>query len=624
MKYFKKILYYTLSLSLALTPTFSMAEDPRDTARKVISESHELARADARSYVKEDFMALVDVLTNEIVSYDENNGKIISLYQKYLSELQEEFAGIAGADVEQMEMSYKAVEAFMVRYEQAVRKQFAASWLPSEQQKSFENARVVIADMAKSFQKTCEVGRTNFDRNYIGGGFEVPEYISSLNGRLSFNPGFLLGGSPITWNYSYVSGTAGSEAANSDRARVTSAVVTASNIANSFWLGSKYSAWVASSSTVSGTTAASASAAGGAATSGGAAASSGGLMSSVSSSMVAAAPYLMAAAAVVIIVVSIMAQQEAYKLAKKVHEANNMLAEETANHQDVLVYYQDSCKQYSEILNEFVQVLLDLEGSETRATRLEKANKLKPELQTWEEASQQQTQEAYLCKKRVAGLYKDTGCTQADPKLELLTFAKNHIVDEKDPKTWCIVSEKDNMIFGVENECSLPFDEGERQEIVDEANKQVDEYNKKYPIEKITELVSAKLALVFQNQKAVQNQLYNASVEHIHRLQERAFANMMSYINITKKLKDDVEGVRILSEELTVQKQFAAFRDEALTIGSDLIKVVFNEETKAKFLEKMEDLSKRFRLFRLNYGHLKKVDNLARTINFMKSELQRM
>ena len=612
MKLLNRTLRIVLSASLALAAPVANAEDPRDVAHRVVKESQELAKQDAKAYVKQDFYKLIDVLTEEMSQYATSQ-ELYQVYARYMTELENEFSALAIENVKELTPTWEALEKYMERYEKSVRKQFVASWIPSEQKRQYENARAMINAFAGDFQDMCAVGRSNAEKTYTVPGIPVPDYVSSLNGRLSPNYlGALTGGLPISWNYSYHSATAGSEAANKDRAHVVNAFVTASNLANSAWITSKISALTA--------TTASGAAASGAAASG--AASSGGMMASVNSAMVAAAPYLLAAAAIAIVAVHLIAQKEAAELAQKIVDANNIMARGTADHKDVQKYYRQSCEEYSNMVNQFVLVFNDLDQEEQRQKRIKEAQELQPALDKWEEESPKQG--FYLCQNHLQKLYQEEGCTQIAEGQSVGQILKTHKVDETKPKTMCLIDAKKENIAAANGNCVIPFDEKQREKVIETAISEMDKYNKQYPFSEIVKLVSAKLALVFKDQKQLQESIRKISEKDVRDSQQRAFDNLVRYINVVQRLKKDVESVKSLNAEAKVYSQYFEFRDKVLVAGKNFIKVVFDKHNKQALLTELNDIKKSFKSFSRRYRHLKEVQALGRSLNYVIAQAEEL
>lgn len=594
-----------LSWCLVTSPLVVYSEDPGAAAIQFIQESHKAARKESAAYVKEDFYKLVDRLSEEMENYA-NSRELYQTYKKYLSELEAEFGSLSAESFSSGEQTFEKLDQFIQRYETAIRKQFVASWIPSEQQKQYAQARLMIEEFSKSFQRTCERGRSKFEGVYDISGIQTPEHFSSLNGKVDFSPlGLLSGGSPLTWNYSYVDGTAGSKAANHDRAVAVNTVVTASNLANSMWLSSKF---VAMMSTTGSTASVS---------SGGT-----GMMATVNSTMVAAAPYLLAASAIVMLTVYFMSQAEAAKFAKKVVDANTRMAREAPDHLDFQKYYKDTCDQYLEVLNQLIVVFQDLDNEEKRVKRLEESNLLSEEIAVWETESPKQG--FFLCQVQLNERYENYGCTQIKKEDSPERLKQTHVFDPKKPESFCFINTEKTGIKPYNNACALPIKDKDRSALVTSAQKSMYEYNAKYPIETVINYMAANLAIEFADQQELQSKIRRVSTEHIENVQERAFQNLVRYIRIVKHMQDGLGKEDALSAEAAIQTNYFYFKRELIALGDQCIDVIFGRMSLSKLKSDMAEYQLRLKPFVRKYRHVNEIKELGQTANFVANELRQM
>lgn len=596
MIYCKQILKLWMAVLMAYLPIQAHADEIMDNAQKVVEQSLKAAEADALLLVKEDYMVLIGDLARQIAR-EADRDQLYQVYVRYIEEATTQFEEVSLSAADN-ELTWDLIEKYKEQYQDAIRKQFVASWIPAHTDAILINTREMIKTLLLSFKNQCEVGRGDADKSYFVPSLATPPYVSSLKGKVNPNPlGAILGGSPIDFQFSYTSATAGSQAANHDRAVAVNAAVTASNIANAAWLSSQFSAIVGTTGLVSGAGAA------------------GSALAAVNAALVAAAPYLIAVAVVVMVVADVMARSEAAKLANRINQAQHHMDKEVADHLDVEKFYRQQCGEYVALMENFVVVFADLEDSVNAAARIATSEQKKEEIQQWEADSKQNNHQ--ICQQNLAVLYTNHGCTQIPADQIPKEWVKSHVMDENKPETFCFVDSNQKVIEAAHGDCLLPFDESKRSEIVKTANEKMNEYGEKYPKEKVTELVAAKLTLAFSDPKSIRNKLQGVSLDRMNDIQEKAFQNLMRLMRVKREMQALSEGQKALALETKVQNQFFDYRDQLMDIGVRIQDVIFGKDSQAEVLAALRGFSVEIKPFVDQYRHIDEVLELKRTVNYV-------
>lgn len=577
---YKKLFKVLLSLSLITCPTFTLA-DAGDNAIKTVQEavdnSYLAAKADAQAYVKMDFLKLVDNISNELVRYASNK-EYYKDHTAFVSLVEDKFRELANKDLITLPKTRKQLEQFISNYEELVRTKFELSWHANQQQKDFEDARDFILAFSKDFENVCKAGRANGDSHYMPPGLVTPPFVSSFKGYV--NPSFvgaLTSGVPFTVGHSYVSSTGGSEAANRDRARTVAVTTTISNISANFWVASKLT---------------------------GAAAGSG-AFSGFSTAMAAAAPYALVASAVVIVVVDLMAREEAYKLSAKITKANDIRREETANAIDVNKYYKESCLKYSDALKKIANVFIVL-TSKDKALAVKNAERQEAEIESWEKKSVKKT--IAFCKSQLQLLIKHNGCVDVST---INGNLEKYMEDNKnDPTKLCYINKEKTQITPISGDCSLPYNDEKRQTQVESAHKLIEDYDKVYDFEKTIELISAKMTLVLSEHEEMQKTIRETSFYAVNRQQERAFQNLIRFINLSKKARRVSNSSSMIIREKKIQAKYYDFRKSYFRYVGHTLDVIFGNANKEDVLKEMGQIHSELRPFYKKYFDIKEVRTL--------------
>lgn len=572
----KKIVNYLLCLSIASYPINpAVAEDPVDSASKVVEQTTLAAKADAEAYVVEDFHRIMGRITGELVDLTQGDA-VLKEYTQMVQELSAEFEEMSQLDIEslrQQAATSQDLEEFIQRYEESVRKLFMAQWTPVQQEAAFQKARDFIQLLATDFENTCQDGRGDAEKSYMSEGYAVPKYVTYFEGKVSLGAGDELG---LELNYGIE--TAGSEEAAKDRRLAIDISTGAAEITASAWLAQ---------------------------TSGMATFSAG----STGAMLAAAAPYMIAVVAVVMIVTSVSARAEAYKMAKKVIKANELLASATPDHEDVNKFYRESCKAYSGLFSRVAAVFGRLPKDGSSNEDVEKAEKLKPAMEAWENESIEFDKN--ICQMNLDLLYRENGCASSDiSDVELEQLVKN-----QNPKAACVEDRMSGVIrSNVQGRsCELPLAEGERKATLEKAMTYNDAYNDKYSLERISEFLAAKVTLSFQNQYQTQQEFRNIAHEEVTRYQNLALEKVFAFVKLVQELRPLSEGEELLMKEKQALDQFHAYRNQVLEMSVTAIQVIFEEASKEKLLKEFENLEKPLKAFKNRHAHIKEVRELHKS-----------
>lgn len=572
----KKIVNYLLCLSIASYPVNpAVAEDPVASASKVVEQTTLAAQADAEAYVAGDFQRIMGRITGELMDLTQGS-EVLTEYTLLIRQLTAEFEAMSQLDVEslrQQAATSQNLEEFIQRYEETVRKLFMAQWTPVQQEAAFQKARDFIKLLANDFENTCRDGRADAEKSYMSEGYAVPKYVSYFEGKVSLGAGDELG---LELNYGIE--TAGSEQAAKDRRLAIDISTGAAEITASAWLAQ---------------------------TSGMATFSAG----STGAMLAAAAPYMLAVVAVVMIVTSVSARAEAYKMAKKVIKANELLASGTPDHEDVNRFYRDSCKAYSGLFSKVAAVFGRLPKDGSSNEDVEKAEQLKPAMKIWENESNEFDKN--ICRMNLDLLYKENGCVSSD----ISDVEFEQLVNNQDSKAACVEDKMAGVIrSNVQGRsCELPLAEGERKATVEKAMTYNDAYNEKYSMERISGFLAAKVALSFQNQYQTQQNFRNIAYEDVTRYQELALEKVFAYVKLIQELRPLSEGEELLMKEKAAMEQFYIYRNQVLELSVTAIQVIFEESSKEKLIKEFEALSKPLKSFKNRHAHIREVRELHKS-----------
>lgn len=587
----KKSLCLITAISMISTPYFALANEIEDNVKRSIDASFKHAEADATAMVAEDFGRMTDKMMLQMANYAKSQD-IYKVYVGMVNELQEEFKALAAQNSSQ-QFSEKMVQEYMDRYAAAIRKRFAASWAPVQQTSEFEFARSMIAGLAQDFKNVCKNGRAMKSWSYLNPRIAPPGYISRFN--VNVGPNWVapfMGGIPINISYGFSSATGGSEAANRDRARALAITGTASNIATSMWISSKFAA-------LAGVTQATT-----------------GAMATFSNAMIVAAPYLAAVAVITMIVVDTLAKAEAKRLNDQLQNALHLQGMKTADVETVNQFYRESCKEQSGALDKIVQVFADLDNPEVRSDRLNAAKLKEEQLKKWEDASGEI--EASACLLELGQMYKDNGCQQ----LEATTKWSDLKPDAKNPKTLCAIDAAKETIFPLNMSCKLPFDKTERESILKTAKDKTEKYDKTYPAATVVELLVARLTLVFADQQKLATLWKESALEVLDRNQTLAFNQLLRLINLMQAATVSSKTSSVLAGELNAITQYTNFRKTLVDYASQGMNVIFGKTSKAPVLRKLEELNQAYAPFLQKYRHVPEVKNLGQTISAVTEQVR--
>ena len=598
----------SLSLSLGTTPVFARQHDDEKAANERISSSHEIAKADGQALARQNFGMTINRMIGGLEAYGKSR-ELADVYRNSLVEIEDQFKALQVDDPNKLDLTRADLEAFVERYQKAVRDRFVSSWIPSVQAEEFQAARGLITSLVADAQNVCRMGQADLRNSYLTNVMRPPGFVTRVNVDVVPNiAGILTLSSPVLLNVGYGSATGGSAAANRDRNHLTSGVLAVTNVANTFFISAKSYAIVnsmfASSTATAGATTATAATSGAAATAG-----------AVANAIVTAAPYMAAVALAVVIAVDITARAEALRVAKRFEKSRKRVQDEGADHEAVNKAYRESCGQLTKAVEAVGTTLDELEGP-ARSARLTAAHALEPDLVAWGEDSQRHELVACQIDLHLKYAHSQCGDLPVDWKPEL------HHMSHDDFKSVCGVPPLKDRISYLDGSCAIPFAENAREAHFKELKAADEDFRKKYPTERIGELLGAKLALTFENQEQLQSQMRSASLAQIEDLQNRAFALGYTYLNIVHRANATSSVRDEFAIEIKARMQIDQIRTRFIELAHRAVKVTSGLESKAQLRQDVTALRKSFAPLGLRYDHVKSVHDLGRAIDLTYDDMR--
>ena len=551
-----------IALSLGLNSATAFGNKFDDLATEQISASRVAAMAYARKAVHED----LSVVLNQMFARLQGYGSALELPQTYanlLKEIEVEFTTLA-ADTSGRPTTSAGLEHFSVRFGETIRKRFLGSWIPAVQSNEYNFARAMMKGVIEDARSTCKEGRSLHDGNFMTPGLDLPLVVSGLRVQVTPNYiGLLTGGSPINLNYGYQSATAGSKLANRDRANLLAATTTTSNVANGFFLNAQAAAlWHAAAPATN------------------LAMTSGGALGAVSNAMVVAAPYLAGVALAAIIAVHLMAEAEASKIANQINRSRLRQMRESPDHEFVNKAYRELCEPYAAVLEKIARVLDDVDGPR-RDEILTQAHAETAAIGTWQREGAED--QARQCLIDLDELHSSQGCTELLPN----QTPADHQPRADAPNSFCLIDPKRQVIIPLTETCSIPVDRDKRRQLIDLSGKEHAVHIARYPFARVMELITAQVALVFEDHGSLRHRLWTENVSRIDGLQQTVQLGLERYLAVVKRAEKAAQSLRPFEIDRRWRNEFEALRRDIGDRSADVVAVIFSRRHKTELMQRL-------------------------------------
>ena len=540
-------------------------------ADEQILASRDAAGAYARDAVNQDLSQLIERMLLRLGAFA-STLELPRVYGQLLDELETEFTAMKHVSSNDLPPTAQVFAQLTNRFNDTIRKKFYASWIPLVRDAEFVFAQNMLRDLVRDARNTCAVGRSMNHGNFLTAGFEIPPLLAKAH--VNFTPnyiGLLTGGSPVGVNYGFTSATAGSAAANRDRANLLAVTTTTSNVANGFYINAQAAAvWHAIVPTANV-----------------AVAGSGGALGAISNAMVVAAPYAAGVALAAVVAVHLMAQAEAAKIAKRVNRARLRQINSNADHEFVNLTYRQSCAPYVDALDALARVLDELNGP-NRLKLISDARTAHAAIDDWHQASVEE--DSRQCRRELVAFHSAHGCVRLLPNQSV----DAHQPVANRPETFCMVDAAGQQILPVSQSCAIPADEfvRKRESAVDEAAHAAHE--SKYPVTRVLDLISAQLTLAFGDTDALRHRLWSQNLDRIDMLQRRVQLGLERYLILLQQAQAALRGVKPLHLARARRKEVEALVDEMIDESTQVIDVLFGHRDREGAIKRLTTLRSRY------------------------------
>lgn len=508
MKALKKAISSVLVSSL-LIPHNLMANDYLNQQKESVAAKREAAIQAGEYMASKDFQDYLYSITDGFAGYTEEQAKFIKRLEVG-KRFEKSLVNIIELARKGNDLTTADIDKIINAYQQYSTERFRFAWSKDDLEFQLEESQQMLEQTFQRAKYRCKVGVSDANQSFVVPAIPEPPYFSSFGAKFVPNFGTLINLSfPFQIKMYYGSGTAGSEAANRDRARLAGIAVYTSNTANAAWVTSTLAPGLGPSV---------------------------GLSGQFFSSMVAAAPVTLVVAAVVMAIVDVLANREANRIADQIYAANLWSLENNPTYADAVDSYKQNCKDKVEILaslrNSLHQVILEMKNGKVTVPTEEDVEAVF----TFEEDSEN---EAYAQKQiLMEKMREQQGCISVkgmSTEEATKVFKKNYALPQKKQKN-CYLNREGSVFVSNNGIIALPADQVERNQVILQAEKTIDAYSKEYTNDRIAFLMGVKVRQVLANYTQLQDEFENIDLENLAKLQREAFAKLLKVIALRKML----------------------------------------------------------------------------------------